>query len=55
MRRGFVTAGTWCVDKNVTLPAWPEEDINSILQSAGSTFAEGCQINVSPRSENVPG
>ena len=34
MRRGFVTAGTWCVDKNVTLPAWPEEDMLAVATGA---------------------
>ena len=41
MRRGFVSAGTWCVDKNVTLPAWPEEDMlatatDVVLSGGGS-------------------
>ena len=28
-RRGFVTAGTWCVDNNKLIAAWPEEDTAS--------------------------
>ncbi|WP_424933626.1 carbohydrate kinase family protein [Amaricoccus macauensis] len=27
MRRGFLTAGTWCLDRNITLDLWPEEDM----------------------------
>jgi sugar/nucleoside kinase (ribokinase family) len=26
MRRGVLTAGTWCVDINKSIPAWPTED-----------------------------
>src|ERR1700729_336609 len=25
-RRGVLSAGTWCVDLNKTIPAWPVED-----------------------------
>ena len=25
-RRGVLSAGTWCVDLNKTIPAWPHED-----------------------------
>ncbi len=28
-RRGFVTAGTWCVDNNKLIAAWPQEDTAS--------------------------
>lgn len=40
-RRGFLTAGTWCVDRNVTLPFWPEEDMlttatDVVLSGGGS-------------------
>lgn len=27
MRRGFVTAGTWCLDRNITVDHWPDEDM----------------------------
>lgn len=27
MRRGFLTAGTWCLDRNITVDAWPSEDM----------------------------
>ena len=26
-RRGFLTAGCWCVDRNITVPYWPGEDV----------------------------
>ncbi len=26
-RAGFLTAGTWCVDRNITVERWPEEDM----------------------------
>jgi sugar/nucleoside kinase (ribokinase family) len=26
-RRGFLTAGTWCMDRNLTVPFWPGEDM----------------------------
>ena len=25
-RIGFLTAGTFCLDRNITVDAWPEED-----------------------------
>ena len=35
-RRGFITGGTWCVDRNITVPAWPREDC--------VTFIEGVEL-----------
>ena len=26
-RRGFLTAGCWCVDRNISVPYWPGEDV----------------------------
>ena len=26
LRRGVLSAGTWCVDLNKSIPAWPPED-----------------------------
>jgi sugar/nucleoside kinase (ribokinase family) len=27
MRRGFITLGTWCLDRNIVLDFWPNEDM----------------------------
>lgn len=40
-RRGFLTAGCWCVDRNVTVPFWPGEDglvrvVSAELSGGGS-------------------
>ena len=46
-RRGIVTAGTWCVDLNKTIPRWPAEDTMSTYlavdrQGGGS----GCNMAI---------
>ena len=33
MRRGVLSAGTWCVDLNKTIDAWPQEDTASRILS----------------------
>ena len=33
-RHGFVTGGCWCVDRNKTLPFWPEEDMSIAVSAA---------------------
>lgn len=40
-RHGFVTGGCWCVDRNKTLPVWPDEDMSvavsaTVLRGGGS-------------------
>ena len=40
-RHGFVTGGCWCVDRNKTIPFWPDEDMSiavsaSVLRGGGS-------------------
>ena len=40
-RRGFVTGGCWCVDRNRTIPFWPKEDMSvstsaPIMRGGGS-------------------
>ena len=47
MRRGVVTAGTWCVDLNKSIPAWPAEDTMTYIvdvdrQGGGS----GCNMAI---------
>ena len=33
-RHGFVTGGCWCVDRNRTLPAWPDEEMSVPVSAA---------------------
>ncbi|HXT08989.1 MAG TPA: carbohydrate kinase family protein [Roseiarcus sp.] len=47
MRRGVLTAGTWCVDLNKSIPAWPAEDTMTTIahvdrQGGGS----GCNMAI---------
>lgn len=32
-RRGFVAAGTWCLDRNITVDRWPSEDMAVIVRA----------------------
>ncbi len=46
-RRGLLTAGTWCVDLNKTIPRWPSEDMVTVIsawdrQGGGS----GCNMAI---------
>jgi sugar/nucleoside kinase (ribokinase family) len=43
-RRGFVTGGCWCVDRNKTIPFWPSEDM-SVIVSAPVLRGGGCACN----------
>ena len=43
-RRGFVTGGCWCVDRNRTIPFWPKEDM-SVLTSAPIMRGGGSACN----------
>src|SRR4051794_9532132 len=49
-RRGFVTAGTWCVDRNKMIGYWPEEDgvveISRIDRQGGGS---GCNLAIDIR------
>ena len=47
MRRGVLTAGTWCVDINKSIPLWPSEDTMTTIadvdrQGGGS----GCNMAI---------
>ncbi len=47
---GFVTGGTWCVDRNKLLEFWPAEDgIAQILASEGRGGGSGCNFAVDIR------
>ena len=43
-RHGFITGGCWCVDRNKTIPFWPEEDM-SVAVSAGVPRGGGSACN----------
>ena len=44
-RRGFLTAGCWCLDRNITVPYWPGEDVN-VTVSAQSRAGGGPGCNL---------
>ena len=49
-RRGFLTAGCWCVDRNITVPYWPGEDV--VVRVAGVVRSGGgsaCNLAVDIR------
>lgn len=49
-RRGFVTGGTWCVDYNMTIPRWPDEESSTrILSSDRKGGGSGCNFAVDMR------
>jgi sugar/nucleoside kinase (ribokinase family) len=49
-RRGFVTGGTWCVDRNKIVTAWPAEDgIAEILRVDKRGGGSGCNLAVDIR------
>ena len=47
MRRGVLTAGTWCVDLNKSIPAWPDEDtmtyVTAVDRQGGGS---GCNMAI---------
>jgi sugar/nucleoside kinase (ribokinase family) len=44
-RRGFVTAGTWCVDDNKVIRAWPSEDTaNEVLSIDRQGGGSACNM-----------
>lgn len=49
-RQGFITAGTWCLDYNLTIPAWPEEEsATPILAMTKQGGGSGCNFAVDMR------
>lgn len=49
-RHGFVTGGTWCVDYNMVLSAWPQEETaNRILSASRQGGGSGCNFAVDMR------
>jgi len=50
MARGFVTGGTWCLDRNLTVPYWPGEDLSApVLDLTLSGGGCGCNFAVDLR------
>ncbi|WP_116132063.1 carbohydrate kinase family protein [Tropicimonas sp. IMCC34043] len=49
-REGFITAGTWCLDRNITVENWPEEDMaTSVLDLQLSGGGSACNFAVDLR------
>ncbi|HEV3042764.1 MAG TPA: PfkB family carbohydrate kinase [Roseiarcus sp.] len=49
-RRGFVTAGTWCVDYNKLIAAWPAEDTaNEVLAIDRQGGGSACNLAIDIR------
>lgn len=49
-RRGFLTAGCWCVDRNITVPYWPGEDV--VVRVTGAERSGGgsaCNLGIDIR------
>ena len=49
-RRGVITAGTWCVDLNKTIPCWPAEDtMDYYLSVDRQGGGSGCNMAIDLR------
>lgn len=49
-RSGYITGGTWCVDHNMVLPRWPEEETATrILSASAQGGGAGCNFAVDIR------
>ena len=56
-RRGFVTGGTWCLDRNRTIDRWPAEDsvgVASGLEGRGGGSACNLAIDIRRLDPSVP-
>jgi sugar/nucleoside kinase (ribokinase family) len=50
MRRGILTGGTWCVDRNILLDNWPAENGRAdILRADMSGGGPGCNMAIDMR------
>lgn len=57
MRRGFVTAGTWCLDRNITVGRWPSEDMAAVVKGvelAGGGSACNFAVDIRRLDPSVP-
>ncbi len=49
-RRGIITAGTWCVDRNKLVTHWPREDgLAEILEEEASGGGSACNLAIDVR------
>ena len=56
-RTGFLTAGTFCLDRNITVDAWPEEDMVTTVRAvarAGGGSACNFAIDMRRLDATVP-
>ena len=45
VRRGIMTAGSWCVDNNKSVPRWPSEDtMTTVLELDRQGGGSGCNL-----------
>jgi len=45
VRRGILTAGSWCVDNNKSVPSWPSEDtMTTVLELDRQGGGSGCNM-----------
>lgn len=57
MRSGFITVGTWCVDRNITVDQWPKEDMAANVRDikiAGGGSACNFAVNIRKLDPNMP-
>ena len=56
MRRGFITLGTWCMDRNIILDVWPSEDMATHARQisfAGGGSACNFAVNIKKLDESM--
>lgn len=56
-RKGFLTAGTFCLDRNITVDAWPEEDMVTTVRAverAGGGSACNFAVDMRRLDKTVP-
>jgi sugar/nucleoside kinase (ribokinase family) len=56
-RRGFITGGCWCVDRNRTIPFWPAEEMSTAVSApevAGGGSACNLAIDIRKLNPSMP-
>lgn len=57
MRLGFVTAGTWCLDRNISIDFWPREDMVATtrgIELAGGGSACNFAVDIRRLDPSIP-
>lgn len=57
MKRGFLTAGTWCLDRNIIVDQWPKEDMSTSVRDikiAGGGSACNFAVNIKKLDPAMP-